>query len=390
MQPVAPIPIGELSDPPGGFVGDLRPDDLVYFLLNVGDGDSQVVLLPEEEATDGSHHRRVIVVDAATVNKVPRLLGKLEDEGLMGDGHSSFHDPGSIALVVATHPHSDHIGGIPQLLESFKPGIAEFWDPGYFHTIGDYHRMMAEIESAPFMVYANPTSGLRRWFGRVAITVLSPSIQLRNRFDSYGIEINNSSISLKIDYPASRVQQRDEERNYLGSRRAVQSLILGGDAQTVSWSFVLTDFPYLAASGSAAARALRMATGADPLRARILKVSHHASKRGVNLELIERVKPLMMLASCVNGGGSYNFPHTVTQEVLREAVEPIAKTQAPRSDDWQLKLFYTCDEDDAGEPLGSIAIVLGRGHRRRVWRFGDTSNGPVDLNKARLMTSAGA
>lgn len=385
---VLSIPADQFSDR-GGFIKDVKPDDLVYFLLNVGDGDSQVILLPEMTVED-EQRRRVIVVDAATKRKVPALLEGLAEEGLLGNDHTSF-DSGSIALVVATHPHDDHIGGMSELLSKYKAGIAEFWDPGYFHTTAAYQEMMAEIESAQYLVYANPTSGLRRWFGRVAVTVLSPSIQLRNRFDSYGIEPNNSSISLKIDYPAARVQQRDEDRSYIGSRRRVQSLILGADAQTVSWSFVLTDYPYLVASGSAAAEALKMATGADPLRAKILKVSHHGSKRGVNFELVERVNPIMMLVSSVNSGGSYNFPHSVTQEILREAVEAIAKTGAPRSVDHKLNLFYTCDETDAGDdPLGSIGILLGPGRRRRVWRFGDAKASAVDLSNARLMDSAGA
>jgi hypothetical protein len=218
--------------------------------------------------------------------------------------------------------------------------------------------------------------------------VLSPSIQLRNRFDSYGVEINDASISLKLDYPASRVQQRDEDRNYLGRRTVVQSLILGADAQTLSWSYVLTDYPYLAGSSSAAARALRMATGADPLRAKILKVSHHASKRGVNLELIERIRPNMMLVSCVGGGGQYNFPHDVAQEIMREAVERTAGGDGSRSPDWNLRLFYTADEDSAGNDLGSIAMVFGRGRRCELWRFGDAPQQVVNLTAGRRMPNA--
>lgn len=379
------IPASEFAS--GNFVGSVRADDLVYFLLNVGDGDSQVILLPEQITGSGQTVRRAIVVDVATVDKVPALLGDLQSAGLFGlDGSSSA--AGSIALVVASHPHLDHIGGMPQLLSQYRGSIAEFWDPGYFHTVGEYHSMMTEIEQAPDLVYAQPASGMRRWIGDVAITVLSPSIQLRNRFDSYGVEINDASISLKLDYPASRVQQRDEDRNYVGKKTVVQSLILGADAQTLSWSYVLTDYPYRAGSSSAAARALSMATGADPLRAKILKVSHHASKRGVNLELIERIRPNMMLVSCVGGGGQYNFPHDVAQEIMREAVERTAGGGGSRSPDWNLRLFYTADEDSAGNDLGSIAMVFGRGRRCELWRFGDAPQQAVNLTAGRRMPNA--
>lgn len=385
MAKPAPIDASEFTS--GDFVGSVRREDLVYFLLNVGDGDAQVILLPTQNNGTDRTARRAIVVDAAIVDKVPALLKNLESANLFGGGDSS-PVRGSIALVVATHPHLDHIGGIPQLLSQYRGSVAEFWDPVYFHPIGEYHGMMTEIERAADLVYAQPASGTKRWIGDVAVTVLSPSIQLRNRFDSYGVEINDASISLKLDYPASRVQQRGSDREYLGRRTVVQSLILGADAQTVSWSYVLTDYPYLAGSTSAAARALRMATGADPLRAKILKISHHASKRGVNLELIERIRPNMMLVSCVGGGGQYNFPHDIAQEILREAVERTAGSNATRSSDADLKLFYTADEDTAGNDLGSIAVVLARGRDCRLWRFGDSPQQDVDLSAGRLMPNA--
>jgi hypothetical protein len=39
----------------------------------------------------------------------------------------------------------------------------------------------------------------------------------------------------------------------------------------------------------------------------------------------------------------WNFPHTVTQELIREALEALAtrRQPPPRKDDWEMKLFYT-------------------------------------------------
>src|SRR6266508_3570444 len=119
-----------------------RPDALVYFLCNVGDGDAQVLLLPQGEG--GS--RQVAIVDAAINDKVPNLLDLLVQEQLV----SLQPGPGGaepIVLVVATHPHQDHIGGMPQVLDRFGPLIAEFWDPGYFHTITAYHGIMQRVEA---------------------------------------------------------------------------------------------------------------------------------------------------------------------------------------------------------------------------------------------------
>jgi glyoxylase-like metal-dependent hydrolase (beta-lactamase superfamily II) len=82
-----------------------RPDALVYFLCNVGDGDAQVMLLPT--IVPGTQ-RQIVVVDAARVRKVPRLLRALETAQLVSL-QPGQEDP--IALVVASHPHQDHIGG---------------------------------------------------------------------------------------------------------------------------------------------------------------------------------------------------------------------------------------------------------------------------------------
>lgn len=370
---------------PGDFVASLASDDLVLFLANVGDGDAQLLLLPLDV---GAGARRAIVVDAAIVDKLPALIGSLVDVGLL-PGVNKVPAPESIPLVVASHPHLDHIGGMAELLRAWAPTdtttrgpISEFWDPGYFHTIGAYHEMMSAIEDQPRLTYAQPTSGFRRWISNTEILVLAPSIQLRNRFDSYGVQINDASISLRVAYPASRVIQLDKDRNYL-TAPATRSLILGADAQTLSWSYLLTDFPELADSTSAAARALKAATGGDPIKADVLKVAHHASKHGVNLELVERISPAVTLVSSVGKGGSYGFPHSVAQDVIREALQPLAGARTPttRKDDADLKFFYTADTDENG-PLGTIATVLGKA-KTTIWRFSDAVNDRIDLTKAR-------
>jgi competence protein ComEC len=387
-QPV-PIPDSLFTPLPAGetLVDHVGPDDLVYFLCNVGDGDAQLLLLPEQAATQtGTRMRRAIVVDSASPTKIPRLLRSLVDAGLLPAQTGSQTQPadGAIALVVATHPHRDHIGGISQLLTGFAGAVSEMWEPGYYHTGPDYIEMMNAIESQASLLYAQPTSGLRRWFGNVAVTVLTPSIQLRNRFDTYGVEVNNASISLRVEFPATRVVQRGDDRSLLDTPNT-KSLILGADAQTLSWSYADTDFPVLAASDTAAAKAIKAATGSDPFRSQVLKVSHHASKHGVNLELVERIRPALTLVSSVAGGGSYRFPHTVGQELIREAIDPTTTSGAAHPPDWELGIFYTSDTSTAGAKLGSFAVVIGAG-QRTTWRMLDSTTGAIDLSKATRWT----
>ena len=366
------------------WIDNLGDRQLVYFLLNVGDADAQVLVLPPHSET-GS--RRVIVVDAGVERKVPELLLTLAARGVLPHGdHPDSLASDAIAAVVATHPHFDHIAGMPELFRMFGPAIAEFWDPGYYHPSSAYHETMAEIAAQAQVVYMQPTSGLRRWFDNVDVTVLAPAIGLRNRFDSYGVEINNASLLLRIEYPASRVVTRDDQtRELIGSKRSAV-LILGADAQTDSWAFVANDFPYLPPLTDPANKAIRAATGSDALRGAVLKISHHGSKHGVNLELVERVNPRFTLISSVGGAGKYNFPHSVAQNLIREALQPDdGEGTAKVCSDFDLGIQYTSDTDDNGDVLGSIAMVLTPS-KRTVYRLGDNPQDAIDFTHSRRMS----
>lgn len=357
-----------------------RPDALVYFLCNVGDADAQVLLLPE---LGTPAKRQAVVVDAGRSNKIPPLLQALHDQQLL-DLDDATDDP--IALVVATHPHLDHVRGMPELFAKHGDRIAEYWDPGYYHVLAEYHRTMLEVESRPDLVYAQPTSGFRRWISDVAITVLSPSVQLRNRYDSYGIEINDSSISLRIEFPVHRYledRQKIEEGEAL-SIPPTRALVLGADAQTTSWAYVLGDFPFLFKSDTPAAKAIAAAQGnVDLLRGDVMKVSHHGSKHGVNLELVERVNPKVTLVSSVADQGQFNFPHAVAQDLIREAIFPTEGLGGyPDDFDPDMNLFYTADEDTSGATLGTIGLVMSL-DACSMWRFGDEPGDVITFGDAR-------
>ena len=268
------------------------------------------------------------------------------------------------------------------LLDNQRDRIAEFWDPGYFHTTQAYHSMMARVEGSEYLSYAQPTAGHRKWVGSALVTVLSPSVRLRNRFDTYGTEINDASITVRVEFPAARVVLRGAGRELLEDPNTT-ALILGADAQTTSWAFVATDFPQLHTAHNEAAKAIRAANGGDALKAKVLKVSHHGSKHGINLELVERINPALTLVSSTANGPKHHFPHLLAQEALREAKDAVAGSGTARtSDDWELGILYTSDTEVSGPPLGSIAVVMGRG-RATVWRFGDDASQNLDLTQGR-------
>ena len=103
----------------------------------------------------------------------------------------------------------------------------------------------------------------------------------------------------------------------------------------------------------------------------------------------------MTLVSSTASGAKYGFPHTVSQEAIREALDPVAGKVNPQTGspydhktDAELGVFYTSDTTTApgGPDAGSVAVMLRGQARPQVWRFGDRPNGRVGLAKGRQWT----
>ena len=191
----------------------VKPESLCVHVLNVGDGDSIVLQFP----ADVNGRRKFALVDCYKSKKTIDYLKKL--------------GVNELEFVCATHPHYDHIAGIPNVLDSFKGSIQEFWDSGFRHTSLTYDKIIDKIKDDPNINFIRVTSGMERIINNVKVCVLAPSIYLRNRYDTYGVNINNASIVLKLEY-------KDPD----ATNPSV--IILGGDAQFDSWAKVIEEYPH--------------------------------------------------------------------------------------------------------------------------------------------------
>ena len=81
--------------------------NLVVRFLDIGQGDAQLLQLPGGET---------IMIDSGDRGKPTVEL--LKQYGVRG-----------IDLLIATHPHADHIGEVRDILRAFP--VKEVWDSGY-------------------------------------------------------------------------------------------------------------------------------------------------------------------------------------------------------------------------------------------------------------------
>jgi beta-lactamase superfamily II metal-dependent hydrolase len=369
---------------------NLAPDDLGVFFLNVGDGDSIVIRFPQEGG-----RQTFGVIDSFRGDKSVALINLLTS--------AQAPEPPRLRFVCATHPHLDHIAGLRKVMTTFKGRVDEFWDSGFRFTGTTYRNLIEEVEKQgreDRLRLLRPTSGLEFFHAGTSLMILSPSIALRNRYDTYGVDINNASIVMRLTYPVGKPSlqypKTDGPPPAGDAAPSSTTVIFGGDAQSDAWGQVLQEFPHLDPDERQWARAIGAKNGRTPLKCDLFKVSHHCSKRGINLELIERLGdsatgfpsngPPLLVSSCASGSDSeYGFPHAVTQDLLREVRDPQAKAGGTHPGDDALGIHYTAQgigEPGAAStgPAGSLAYIMKATGSAKLYRMGDAVGDDVTLD----------
>ncbi len=100
-----------------------------------------------------------------------------------------------IDTLLLTHPHDDHVGGLPTVLRNFKVGLV--LDSGQSHTTYSYEEFLGLVEKKriPYQVVKVGTS--IKGYKRVKIHVLNPPPTLLEGTRS---DLNNNSVVIKLVY----------------------------------------------------------------------------------------------------------------------------------------------------------------------------------------------
>ena len=300
-------------------------NDLIIHVLNVGFGDNILIEFPVDE----NGKRNYGLVDCYNSKKTIDYIKKLNPNTT---GKILFK------FVCATHPHYDHIKGIKKILENKNYEIMEFWDCGFRHYSKTYRDILLTLQKSKIKM-VRVSSGMEFYHNKVRISVLSPSVALRNRYATYGVDMNNASVVLRIEhhkddvlYIKSKEYEGFESKEDI--RKAGKSVvILAGDSEFDSWTHISQEYPKLEKTKEHKPLVKEML---NYLSCSLIKVSHHGSMHSAPLDIYEKMSPKTAIISTKQKISSKTignniltrdlFPHDLTTIALEECGTKILTT----------------------------------------------------------------
>jgi competence protein ComEC len=241
------------NDPNSNIITNKETELTVYF-LDVGQADSALV-------TCGGAS---MLIDGGNADDSNYIYSFLKS-----------HNINHLDYVVATHIHTDHIGGLAGALNYAQTGTA--FSP------------VTEFDSKPFANFVKyldkqgaaitvPKPGYTFGLGGAAVKIIGPI--------KPSDEPNNTSIVLKITFGAT-------------------SFLFTGDAEREEEADIL-------------------AAGYD-LKSTVLKVGHHGSETSTTYPFLREIMPEYAVISC-GRDNPYGHPHEATLSKLRDADAAVYRT----------------------------------------------------------------
>jgi competence protein ComEC len=251
---------------------EIRQEEaLSLHIIDVGQGDSILIIGPES----------TLLIDGGNNADGEMLVDYLEEVGVE-----------KIDVLIGTHPHEDHIGGLDTVIANIP--VEKVYLPKVSHTTKTFKDLLQAIKDQGLRV-ATAQKGTLLSLPDMEGEFLSPLQR------EYG-ELNEYSAVLRIGF-GNKV------------------ILLMGDAEKVNEEKILSAYP------------------AKYLKADILKLGHHGSSSSSSPEFLDTVDPSFSVIS-LEKGNDYGHPHRETLEALQERGIPLYRTDEAGT------IIFTINGDD--------------------------------------------
>lgn len=229
--------------------------ELVVHYLDVGQGDSEILQC----------NNQTMLIDAGTNDSTKTLIQDIKDLGIT-----------RFDIVVATHPHEDHIGGMDAVIKQFDIGTV--YMPDVITNTVTFSDLLKALQNKNLKP-VHPQPGTVFNLGNAQCTVLAPN-------SATYTDLNNYSIVIRVVFGSN-------------------SFLFTGDAQTQSETEMLAKN--------------------YNLKADVLKVGHHGSDTATSPAFLAAVNPKYAVIE-VGAGNDYGHPHAVTLQKLAAAGVTVYRT----------------------------------------------------------------
>ncbi|MCL2572529.1 MAG: MBL fold metallo-hydrolase [Defluviitaleaceae bacterium] len=221
-------------------------NEIIVAFLDVGQGDS-ILIWSRDNA---------VLIDGGEFRQRDVVMGYIRRAGIS-----------RLDYVIATHPHSDHIGGLVGVLGQVEVG--QVLMPDVVHTTATFENFISIIENNQISV-ASPEVGERFQAGIIEFIVLAPQPVAGN--------LNDASLVVRMQHGET-------------------SFIFTGDAE-------------------AASERAMVVSGLD-LNSDVLKVGHHGSRTSTTAAFLDAVSPRAAVIS-VGANNQFGHPHADVMTRLYE------------------------------------------------------------------------
>ena len=215
-------------------------DLLKVHYLDVGQGDSIFIELPNNET---------MLIDAAESYQSENIINYLKNLNYQ-----------KIDYVIGTHPHTDHIGGLKNIINTFE--IGKIYMPKVVSTTKTYESLLMAIKDKNLKINTAKAGTSIIDTDALKINILAPN-------NSTYTELNNYSVVTKITYGTTK-------------------FLFMGDAEKLSENEIK-----------------------ENVTADVIKIGHHGSNTSSSIDFIKKVNAKYGIIS-VGLNNKYNLPKEET------------------------------------------------------------------------------